>query len=475
MLCGVEQKVVTSLSMAASVLSFPGASSAPVIDRTLEKVFGDRGPIRNLSPASRHELDQNRRNLLMRELNTTDGTSPVICLVQREIPNLVTFSRSLVDQTSWERGSDVTVDCTGNDIICEANLFALVRYFVGHITTSAFMGQALVDAFPGLLGDLRTLDEQFLTLSMGAPRWLPTPGVSAAYAARSRLHQALAVYHDAFAAWEDGADPGIKFRDFDDVSEPVKQQARIFRKSGLSKHASAPGHLFLLWAMNAQTSNTIFWIVLRIFADRTLLEDVRKEIAPYAKASRPTLEETGFPFREPPRISIDSDGLYSSCPLLRACYYEAMRLDSAPLSFRKLTSDLSLTGLSDDASNAGMMHPWAYQFQKADNIVIPHGVFHRNAQHFSDPEKYDPLRFIRTNESGVKEAYVHSINPSACSFGCEGSMPTELEILAFTAAILAMWDIEPTSESGLVIPKHKPASATFFPKRDTRVKLRARV
>lgn len=471
---GSEQNVVISQSMAESIQTSPGASSAPFINHTLEKVFGDRGSIRNLSPASRRELDQNGRNLLMREPNITEGI-PVINVIQRETANLVTFCRSVVDQLPWERTSEVTVANGDDGLICEANLFALVRNFVGHTTTSASMGLALLDAFPGVLDDLQILDDWFFTLSMGIPGWIPVPGVSAAHAARGRLHQAFATFQDAFAAWEDGVDPGVKFRDFDDVSEPVKQQARIFRKLGLSPSASAPGYLSLLWSMNAQTSSIVFWNILRIFADRTLLEDVRKEIAPYAKATRPSLEETGFPFQEPPRLSIDLDGLCKSCPLLRASVYETMRLDSAPLSFRKLTSDITIAESNGDARKAGLTHPRTYQLHKNDNVTIPHGVFHRDTQNFSNPDQYDPLRFIRTDGTGKRVAYLHSIKPSGGSLGCEDCMPSETDILAFTAGILAMWDIEPTSSKGLVIPEHKPASVTFLPKKDIRVGLTRRV
>lgn len=471
---GVEQNVVTSLSMAESVLSFPGASIIPMVNHTLKNVFGDRSAIRNLNPASRRELDQNSHNLLTRESNKAEGIAPVIRLIKQETPNMVTFCRSPVDQAPWERGCEVTVSDDESDLFCETDLFTLIRSFVGHTTTSAFMGQALFDAFPELLDDLRTLDEQSAILSIGAPRWLSFPWVSAACAARDRLLYTLAVFHDAFAAWDDGADPGAEFRDFDDVSEPVKQQIRIFRNQGLSKHASAPGHLSLLWAMNAQASNSVFWHVLRIFADRKLLEDVRKEIAPYAKSSRPSGEETGFPFQELPRLSIDTEGLYSSCPLLRASYYETARLDSAQLSFRKLTSDLTITESNEDARDAGMSRPRTYQLEKTDNVAIPHGIFHRDAERFSNPDQYDPLRFIRTDETGVKKAYMHAINTSASLLGCDGSAP-EREILAFTAAILAMWNIEPASEGGFMIPEHKPTSVAPMPKTDIRVKLRARV
>lgn len=474
-LCGVEQNVITSLSMAESILSVSGTSTT-LINHTLEKVFGDRGPIRNLSLASRRELDQSSLIFSKRESDMSEPPARFIRLIERETPNLVTFCRSPVDQTPWERGSDVTIVNDTDYTACEASLFALVRNFVGHATTSTFMGQALMDAFPGLLNDLWKLDDRFVTLSMGVTRLIPLPGLSTAYAARDRLLHDLALFHEAFAAWEDGMDPGVKFRDFDDVSEPIREHVQAFRKVELGASASAPGHLSLLWAMNARVATIVFWSILRIFADQTLLEEIRKDIAPYAKAVRASREETGFPFQEPPRLSIDQDGLYKSCPLLKASYYETMRLDSAPLSFRRLTSDISVTESTGDARNAGLTRPRTYKIQKGQNVAIPHGIFHKDTQYFSNPDQYDPLRFIRTDpETGTKKAHMHTIKPVDGTFEHGGCMSAEREVLPFIAAIAVMWEIEPTSGKRLIIPEHKPASITFLPKKDIRVNLRSRV
>lgn len=474
-LYGVKQEVVTSYSMAESILSSPGSSTISMLNHIREKVFCDRGPIRNLSPASRRELDQNALRFSSRNTNMSEVSAPFIRLIQRETPNLVTFCWSPVDQTPWERGSHVTVVGNGNSSVCEANLFALIRNFVGHITTSTFMGQSLMEVFPGLLDDIWKLDDQFLTLSMGIPR-LVLPGLSTAYAARERLLHALGVFHEAFSAWEDGMDTGDTFRDFDDTSELVREHVQTFRKIGLSATASAPGHLSLLWAMNARAATIVFWSILRIFSDQTLLKDVRKEMAPHAKVFRPSLEETGFPFQEPPRLSIDVDGLYDSCPLLKASYYETLRLDSAPFSIRKLTSDISLTESAEDARNAGLPRPRTYKIQKGENITIPHGIFHKDTEYFSNPEQYDPLRFIRTDpETGAKNAHMHTIRPVGGTFEYDSCMSSEKEILPFIAAIVALWEIEPKSDKRLPIPGHKPASVAFLPTKDIRVNLRCRV
>ncbi|RAL04981.1 cytochrome P450 [Aspergillus ibericus CBS 121593] len=467
---GTKHHVVVSPSMVNAVFTARGTSSTDLINYALEKIFGDRGVIRNLNPVDHHALNHNVPNLLMREPFLTEGTKTATRLIEREIPNLVTNCRSIVDQTLWERGSQTVVIDGEDSLSCEANLFALIRRFVGHVTTAIFMGEALLEAFPTLLEDVFALDNQFVALSMGVPR-LVHPGVSAAHAARTRLLDALTAYHRAFVAWDDGIDPGLTFRDLDDISEPQKERIRKCKELGLSARASAPTHLSLLWAMNGNSPNVVFWHLLRLYASPSLLEEIRKEVAPYVTISR---EETGFAFQEAPKLSINTEALVKSCPLLKASFYETLRLDSAPLSFRGVTSDLTITESDEDAAAAGVAQPRSYAIKKGGSVAIPHAVLHTDPRYFSKPGDFDPLRFITTDpETGARKVNVHTIKPFGGGVsGCKGRAFAERKLLAFTAAILTMWDIEPAQDGGFTIPEHRPSGAAFLPKKDIRVRLR---
>ena len=473
---GARHNVVVSPSMAKSVYAFRGASSSPLVNHIMENVFGDSGTVRGMDPAELRVLHQNIVNLFLREPFVTEASTAAVRRIERQTPNLVTFSRSIVDQVPWERASNVTMDPKSDQPICEASLFPLVRNFVAQITTAIFMGDAIFEAFPNLLNDLWILDAQFMNLSKGAPRWL-TPGLSAAYRARDRLLQSLAVFHGAFVAWDDGRDPGVEFRDLDDVSEPVKQRIRGLHKMGATPAASAPAHLSFLWAMNGNTANIIFWNLLRIYAEPSLLGEIRKEIAPYVKAHRPSREETGFPIEEQAQLSIDSQEVFNSCHILRASFYETLRVDSAGLSFRELSSDLTLTESQDDAAVDGLGKPRTYKICKGESIAIPHGILQNDARFISNPNQYDPLRFITTDAgAGVKQAEMHTIRPFGGGIGgCKGHIIAERENLASVAAILSLWDIEPTCGTQLEIPEHASSAGTFLPSKDIRVKVRCRV
>ncbi|PYH42602.1 putative RNA12 protein [Aspergillus saccharolyticus JOP 1030-1] len=472
---GTTHTTIVAPSLVKAVFTARGISSAALINYTIRTVFGDRGALRSLSPADHHALSHSVPNLLMREPFLTEGTQTATRLIERQTPNLVTNCHSIVDQMQWERGSQAVVVGQDDDLICEVNFFALIRHFVGHITTAIFTGESILEGNPNLLPDVFTLDNHFLAVSTGLPR-LAHPGISAAHGARNRLLEVLTEFQKAFLAWDDGLDPGSDFRDLDDISEPLKERIRKCKSLGLSARSSAPAHLSLLWAMNSNSPNVVFWHLLRIYADSALLDEIRQEIAPFVKIIRPSKEETGLPFEEPPRMSIDTEGLIESCLLLKASFYETLRLDSASLSVRNVTSDFTVTESEEDAALDGMSQPRSYEFKKGDSILIPHAVLHNDHRYFSNPSQFDPLRFVSTDpETGEKKASMDIIKPFGGGVsGCKGRAFAERKLLTFVAAITALWDVEPAHGKSFVIPEHRPSAAAFLPKTDIRVRMRQR-
>lgn len=469
---GETHDTVVSPSMMKSILSSPDASSAPLLDQALQNVFGDRSLIRNLRLARNQELSDDVSGIMSREPFITDVSRSIITMLQRNVPNLVTFSRSPVDQFQWERDGRVSTS-EENQSTCEARLFELIRSFVGQNLSSFLMGEAFVENFPLFLTDLWTLDKNFVPLFLGLRRWVPTtPNISAGFPARDRLLHIMSVFYRAFSAWDDGIDPGIELRELDDVSELVKERMKTFRKLELSPSASAAGHLSLYWDVIEYTSKITFWTITHIFADSELLKEIRKDISKYVKSSRRSRQETGFPFEELPRLDMDLDKVLDSCPLLKACYYESVRLHSAGISFRKLEADMTLTESAEDAAQ-----PRTYKLRKGENVIMPHGVYHNDPQRFSNPDQYDPLRFIVTDPvSGAKQASAANLAPFADGlYGSKNNALTERAILAFTAGIVSMWDITSVDESGLVVPKNWTTWGTFQPAKDVKVKIKLRV
>lgn len=467
---GETHDTVVSPAMMKTVMS-SDVSSARVLDQALQNVFGDRSLVRNLHLNRNREINDDVAELMSEDSFASDVSTAITKLLQRNTSSLVTFSRSPVDMTPWERESHVAVS-EEDQPVCEANLFELVRSFMGHNLTTMMMGEAFVENFPMFLGDLWTLDRNFVPLFVGARRWVPTPGVSSGFAARDRLLHIMSIFYRAFSAWDDGIDPGIELRELDDMSELVKQRMRTFRKLELSPRASAAGHLSLYWDIIEHTTKITFWMIIHIFADSALLKEIRTEIGPYAKSTRLSRKETGFPFEEPPRLSLDLEKLLDSCPLFKACYYETLRLHSAGISFRKLESDLTLVESTEDTTE-----PRMYKLSKGEKVILPHGVHHNDSQCFSNPDQYDPLRFITTDAtSGAKRASADAIAPFADGlYGSKNNNFTERAILGFTASIVSMWDIQSASGKELAVPPHRTTWGAFHPAKDVRVKMKPTV
>ncbi|KAJ5414410.1 hypothetical protein N7509_001037 [Penicillium cosmopolitanum] len=468
---GETHNTVISPSMIKSILSSPNAESTLALDQALKNVFGNRSLIQTLQETSNREISDDVPGMIKKESFVNDSSTAITGLIKHNIPNLVTFSKSLVDQTPWERDSLVSL-AEENQSLCEANLFALVRNFVGHNLSTFLMGEAFLENFPMVIEDLWKLDTSFVTLFVGTSRAFPSPRVSGGYSTRDKLIHITSVFHRAFCAFDDGIDPGLELRDLDDVSELVKQRMRTFRKLNLTANASAAGHLSLYWDIIEHISKITYWTVLHIFADSALLDEIRKEFAPCVKSSRPSREETGFPFDEPPRLSLDLEKVLESCPLFKACYYETIRLHSAGVSFRKLESDLILTESANDATE-----PRSYKMRKGEKVIMPHVAYQTDPRRFSNPDQYDPLRFIVTDPaSGGKKVDANNLGPIAEGlYGSKDNKFYEGSILAFTAGIVSMWDITSTDGKDLKIPKNWPTWGSSQPAREIRVNLKPTV
>ncbi|KAJ5164668.1 uncharacterized protein N7500_006498 [Penicillium coprophilum] len=474
---GMRYTAVTSPSMMKTVFSKPATSTNQLLDQVLQNVFGDRSLIRNLDLDCNQGVSDRASTILSEDAFVAEASSTMTRLVQRDMPNLVSFCRSIVDQYPWERGiSGVEVPDEGDQTVCEANLFALVSNFIGHVTSTFLMGEAFVENFPNLSEDLGRIDDCFLTLFAGTPRWVPHPAASAGHAASNRLCHIFSIFHRAFTAWDDGIDTGVELRDLDDVSELVKDRMRTFRKLELSPGASAAGHLSLYYDLIEHTTKITFWTITHLFAEPSLLDQVRKEISSYVVASRLTREETGFPFDEPPRLSLDIEKVLPSCPLFKACYYETVRLHSAGISFKKLASDVILSESAEEAAH-GQAEPRTYQIAKGEGIIVPHGAHHHDARYFSNPEQYDPLRFLVTDPAtGKQRADPSIIAPFADGlYGSTNNGFTERAILTFIAGIVALWEIEPTGGKSLSVPGHRTSWGAFRPTKELRVKIKLRV
>ncbi|KAH0541535.1 hypothetical protein FGG08_004010 [Glutinoglossum americanum] len=412
------------------------------------------------------DLSQIVNRYLLRDPGLSKMLAVTIDAFEESIPNLVSFASSPAGQSPWERVSNANVwrgsKETGEpDVAMETSLFPLLRNFLGHLATPSIMGQDFMNNYPEVLQDVWNLDYGLMYLIAGLPLWLPIPTLRRAARARERLNRQITELHRAMDIAEDGGDPGKEWRDLRDVGLVIKERHRVWRSHKIPPHLRAD--LPLLWAMNANAPSLTFWVILRILTNPSLVERIRAEIAPHVQVSQPHI---GFGMTEPPRLKISMAGLRTGCPLLKSCYFETLRVDSAAWSVKRVVKDFVLTEDEKDARGGTKR---SFALKTGEYINIPFGLHQSDPRYFHSPESFIGDRFLVQGADGKDEVDIGSLKPYGAGFAiCKGRVFAEAEVLAFVASIIALWDFEPASAKGWEIPDHVKASGVALPKTDVR-------
>ncbi|KAI9714767.1 MAG: hypothetical protein M1820_000056 [Bogoriella megaspora] len=473
---GSTHNVIFSPSLSHSLLTQKSnvASHEPVAWQILRRTFGM--PLRQ-KPAYEElqpELTATINDHLLRDPYLAEMVNITMGNLRQNIPNLVSFVDSLVDQLPWERVSNVTsIQNESSGQYVEASLTPLLKNFVAHTANPSLFGRAFVDNYPQLFDWLWAFDAGFLLLSTGAPRFIPYPGLTRAQIARSRLLDAMVSFHRALDAYDTGKPaPDSTWSDMSDVSPLVRARSAVYRKYNFPPYSRAASDLALLWAMNANANPLIFWLVLRVYQDRDLLSRIQQEVAPYVRA---TQRPATFGIPEPPEVTIDVPGLTSKCPLLKACYIESLRVDSAPWSLKKVLQDFNL---AESKADAGGSDPVTYRLKKGEYADVAFDLHFTDPKFFPEPLEWKPDRHLKDldGEGRYVIPEMGTIRPYGGGRGmCKGRVFAEKECFAYAAAIFVLWEIEPAGgERELKIPRHGKATAVSYPRDDVRVRLRRR-
>ena len=147
----------------------------------------------------------------------------------------------------------------------------------------------------------------------------------------------------------------------------------------------------VMHAQETRNANpVVFWLLWHVYSDPELLAEVRHEIDRHVKVISPKSE---LPIAEPDRLDINMEGLHRSCPLLKASYFETMRLDVQATTYRSVTADFTITESPEDAAMVGMSKPRTYKVPKGQYVCVPHSVHQRDGRYFKDPAAFNPKRF----------------------------------------------------------------------------------
>ena len=164
-----------------------------------------------------------------------------------------------------------------------------------------------------------------------------------------------------------------------------------------------------------------------------------------------------------------------SCPLLKASFYECLRLDTSPVLLRKVQKDFTI--IEPRSAMFGDEQPPAYLLRPGEFVAIPLVLHHQDPSVFDSPQVFRPERFHVPSEKGEgrEVADLDVVMPWDGNDGTGlGIDVVEREVLAFVAGILALWDFEPAKSGRWVTPVHRTSPNFMEPKSDVRVRVRRR-
>jgi cytochrome P450 len=168
-----------------------------------------------------------------------------------------------------------------------------------------------------------------------------------------------------------------------------------------------------------------------IYSNQRLLSEVRQELDRHIKVISPKSE---LPIAESDLLDMDEKGIFRSCPLLKASYFETMRLDVQGTTYKSVTADFTVTESPEDAAMAGTSKPRTYKLSKGQYICVPHSVHQRDDRYFEDPAVFNPKRFYVIDKEKPHEITVEmgSMNPfGGGSNMCKGRRLYLIRVFAF--------------------------------------------
>lgn len=386
--------------------------------------------------------------------------------VKDSIASFVTFNESLVDQMLWERSADAKVKTNANgEKMMEADLLELVRDWCSVTANPSIIGSDFVQNFPEFFTNIWILDKAFLLLATGLPRWVPVPLLLKGHIARKNVLDMIEQFERALEKWSNGEDPGVEWQNLEDVGPVIQDRLQIYKKYNFSMRARAATDHALMWAANANSNSLVFWMLERIYADKTLLSMLREEIEPYVKAVQPKQE---FTVPEMPRLqSFDVEGLCASCPLLKSCYIECLRLDAATWSLKVVRQDFVLTAREKDAQS--------WQLRQGQYVHVAHDLYNTDPKAFEHPDVWKADRHVKYDGEKRMSADMGSMRPYGGGHNmCKGRAFAFKECMMFAAAIIAFWDVEPIHGGDWKMPKHRKATGVYGTNDSTRVWIKRR-
>jgi cytochrome P450 len=163
------------------------------------------------------------------------------------------------------------------------------------------------------------------------------------------------------------------------------------------------------------------------------------------------------------------------CPLLKASFYETMRMNMAGLGVREIIKNVVLKESAEDAALFGKKRPQSYTIPAGSTLVIANGPMQMDQRIFAEPEQFYPERFFEEGPDGTTRVTMRNLHVfGGGMYKCKGRYFAEKEVMIFASSLLVMWDVSPLSGEVLEVPGMGNVGGSRRPLEDVRVKLTRR-
>ncbi|KAL2073347.1 hypothetical protein VTL71DRAFT_10671 [Oculimacula yallundae] len=424
------------------------------------KYFGDGGATANTEPA-KFKAVHSTLNSLLKEPFLSEATEKTVRLVERQMPTVISFGEKAEGLKEWESMANVVRDGE----TAEVDFFPLVMNYVADVAGNVLMGDDFLKNNPGITQDLWEFDSKFNAFLTGIP--IVTPGLAKAKIAREKLKAAISEWNHAATDHINGKTVDDKWSGISDISETMRIRLKAFQSVDVDEEFAIAQNLALYWGLMVNANKVLFWVLLHIISSPDLLSTIREEIAPFAKFS-PATEN----------LQLDVDSLVKSCPVFKGTFFEAMRLYTAGVSYKKVLQDVTLTESAEDAAKFGKPVPQTYHISKGNFLVIPHAVMQTDARIWDQPNSFNPHRFLVPDDQDPKKMHAEQGHLHAFGGGtsiCKGRFFAEREILIFAAGFLTTWEFDAVKGEKWNIPgKSYNGTGSASPKKNVRVRMTRR-
>ncbi|GAB1737077.1 hypothetical protein NU219Hw_g761t1 [Hortaea werneckii] len=309
-------------------------------------------------------------------------------------------------------------------------LWTWVGRIVSMSSTTAIYGPSNPFALESsLVDDFWTIAQNMHILFMLPRSWLLSCLAPKLSEARQRVFRALRGYSET--------------GNYSSGSQLAQESARVRLSKGMTKSQSGQAELSMVMAILLNTVPATFWFLTYVSADAKLLADLRQEV-------NECTTRTGN------KHILAATKLRTHCPLLISALRETLRLAAPMNTTRSVREDTSLRNPATGET---------YLLRRGSLAQIATTVIHQQAEIYgasAPPEDFCAERFLRTTRMVVEDPATgfrgvdgEKVLGSFGTFGggssiCPGRHFAWMEMLAFTALLIAGFDIEDAASGGTV-------------------------